>query len=507
MLHQLLIVPLIGIFLLIIIPASTVKPVSLATSTFNFFCGILLFLNFDSKISDYQFTSTIDSISFCHLYLGVDGISIYFILLTTILIPICILSNWNNIIMHQKSYFISFLFLEILLIAVFSVLDLVLFYIFFESVLIPLFIIIGTWGSGDQRVRAAFLLFLYTLLGSLFILIAILIIFNQLGSTDFSIISISEISLESQKYIFLGFFISIAIKTPLYPFYTWLTFAHVDAPVAGSIILAGAILKLALYGFLRIILVFIPDATNYYYPLIQTSAIISIIFASTVTIRQQDLKKFVAYSSIAHAATIILGTFSNSIQGMQGAIILGLSHGIVSPAIFFLLGGVIYDRFHTRTIKYFRGLAVYIPIFAFFFVIFSFSNAAVPISGNFIGELLSIMGIFQQNPFISFIACTAVVLSAGYSVWNINRLIFGNFSRYLLFFIDINKREFFIFIPISFFTLILGIHSNFILMDIQYGVSTLINLYLNSFYPFILLSFYPIKHLRYKEPLPCRKFY
>lgn len=474
MLIIIIIIPLFGIFIIILLPVNTNKYISLISSLVNFFISILLWQNFDSGTIDYQFTTDFNSLNFCHLHFGVDGISIYFIILTTFLIPICILSNWKNIIYGQEYYFISFLILEILLIAVFIVLDLILFYIFFESVLIPLFIIIGIWGGSSIRTRAAFLLFLYTLLGSLFILVSILIIYNNLGSTDFTIISISDICLESQKILFLGFFISIAIKTPLFPFYTWLTFAHSEAPIGGSILLAGVILKLALYGYLRIIIQFLPDATNFFSPLIQTFSIISLIYASFVTIRQTDFKKLVAYSSVAHASTIILGTFSNSLQGLEGSILLGLAHGIVSPALFFLVGGVLYDRFHTRTIRYFKGLVIYIPIFSIFFFIFSLSNAAVPISGNFIGELLCLLGIFQQNLFISVIASISVVLSAAYSIWLFNRLIFGNFSKYFNYNVDINRREFIIVLPLLLFTFLLGLYPNIILDNLHISVSSLI---------------------------------
>ncbi|PRD22112.1 UNVERIFIED_CONTAM: NADH-ubiquinone oxidoreductase chain 4 [Trichonephila clavipes] len=389
MLSILLILPVVTSFIVALSGNNTLrmKRIALSGTLINFIISIVLWSNFNANIPEgtYQFTQEFlpEQVTFCHLHIGIDGISLYFVLLTTLIIPICILSNWNNISADGFRYFlICFLLLETLLIAVFVVLDILLFYIFFESVLIPLFFIVGIWGGGPTRVRAAFLLFLYTLFGSLFMLLSFLAIYYNVGSTDFQVVSLSEINLEAQKLLWLGIFISMAVKTPLVPFNTWLTYAHSEAPVGGSIVLAGVILKLATYGFLRIILQFLPDATSYFSPLVQLFAVVSIIYASLSTLRQTDFKKLVAYSSVAHAATIVLGLFSNTIQGIEGAIILGLAHGLVSPALFFLVGGVLYDRYHTRTIRYYRGVATYMPLFALFFFLFTIFNAAVPLSAN-----------------------------------------------------------------------------------------------------------------------------
>lgn len=307
----------------------------------------------------------------------------------------------------------------------FVVLDILLFYVFFESVLIPLFFIVGIWGGGPTRIRAAFLLFLYTLFGSLFMLLAFVVIYYNVGSTDFQMISLSDINFGSQKILFLAIFISMAVKTPLVPFNTWLTYAHSEAPVGGSIVLAGVILKLATYGFIRIMLQFLPDACSYFSPLVQVFAIISVIYASLSTLRQTDFKKLVAYSSVSHVAVVVLGLFSNTVQGIEGAIILSLAHGLVSPALFFLVGGVLYDRYHTRTIRYYRGLVTYIPLFALFFFVFTIFNAAVPLSANWIGETLCLIGTFQRNPIAGVLGATGIVLSAAYSIWLYNRLTFG----------------------------------------------------------------------------------
>lgn len=273
--------------------------------------------------------------------------------------------------------------------------------------------------------RAAYLLFLYTLFGSLFMLLAFLVIYYNVGSTDFNVVSLSEINTDSQRLLWLAIFISIAIKTPVIPFNTWLTYAHSEAPVGGSIVLAGVILKLSAYGYMRILLQFLPDASSYFSPLVQTIAVITIVYASLVTIRQTDFKKLVAYSSVAHISVVVLGLFSNTVQGIEGAILLSIAHGFVSPALFFLVGGVLYDRYHTRTIRYYRGLTAYIPLFSVFFFLFTIFNAAVPLSANWAGEFMSLSGIFQQNPVVGLLASSGIVLSAGYSIWLYNRIAFG----------------------------------------------------------------------------------
>lgn len=452
----------------------TIKKIALTSTLITFIISIYIYCEFDSITSEYQFTQEFNQVNFCHFYLGVDGISLYFIILTTFITPICILSNWNNIKKDIKYYLICFLVLETLLIITFVVLDIILFYIFFESVLIPLFLIVGIWGGSATRVRASFLLFLYTLFGSLFILLSFLVIYYNVGTTDFNIISINEISLDQQKILFIGIFISIAVKTPLIPFNTWLTYAHSEAPVGGSIILAGVILKLSLYGFLRIILQFLPDASIYFSPLVQSIAVISIIYASLSTIRQTDFKKIVAYSSVAHIGVVVLGIFSNTVQGISGAIVLGIAHGFVSPALFFICGGVLYDRYHTRTIRYYRGITNYIPIFSIFFFLFTIFNAAVPLSLNWVGEFIALTGIFQINPIIAFLASTGIVFSASYSIWLYNRICYATFSQFILYTTDINRREVIVLIPLLIITVLLGIYPNIILDQIQVSVTNLI---------------------------------
>jgi NADH-ubiquinone oxidoreductase chain 4 len=387
MITLLILIPLLGS--LIILPMSDtleshsqMKKIALTTSLINFFISLSIWYHFDSSTSQYQFVSEFNQLNFCHLNFGIDGISLYFVLLTTFVTPIALLSNYTNITKSLKFFLISFLVLETLQICAFVSLDLLLFYIFFESVLPILFIVIVIFGHGNDRFRSAFLFFLYTLAGSLPMLLCILLIYSYIGSTDFQLISLYEISLDSQKILWLGFFLAFAVKTPLYPFIIWLPKAHSDSPLAGSILLAATILKLATYGYLRVLINFLPDATNYFSPLIQTVAIISLIYASFSTIIQQDTKRLIAYSSVAHMAVVVLGLFSNNLQGIEGAILLAIGHGFTSPALFICVGGIIYDRTGTRIINYIRGLATYMPVFTILFFIFTLCNTGIPLSIN-----------------------------------------------------------------------------------------------------------------------------
>jgi proton-translocating NADH-quinone oxidoreductase chain M len=455
----------------------SIKQIALLTSLINFFISLFIWYQFDSNTTQYQFVSEFNQLNFCHLNFGVDGISIYFVLLTTFITPIALLSNFNNINNNLKIFLISFLLLESLQICAFVSLDLLLFYIFFESVLPILFILIIIFGHGDDRFRSAFLLFLYTLAGSLPMLLVILLIYSNIGSTDFQLISLYEISLDSQKLLWLGFFIAFAVKTPLYPFIIWLPKAHADSPLSGSIILAATILKLATYGYLRVIINFLPDATNYFNPLVQTVGVIAIIYASLSTIIQQDTKRLIAYSSIAHMGVVVLGLFSNTIQGIEGGILLALAHGFVSPALFICVGGIIYDRTGTRLINYIRGLVTYMPLFTILFFIFTIANTGIPLTLNFLGEQLSLIGIWQQNPLIAALGATGIVLSACYSLFLYNRLSYGNLSPLLTPLKDLNRREYYLLISLLLPTIIFGILPNVLLDSIHTSVSTLLYYY------------------------------
>ncbi len=484
MLRLLLIIPMIGSLLLISInenKKSLLKNIALITSLINLLISIILWIEFDSNTIEYQFINEFDKLSFYHFNIGVDGISLTFILITTFITPIALLSNHTSITNNLKYFLISILILETLQIGLFVVLDLILFYIFFESILPIFFLLIILYGSGQNKVRSANLLFLYTFAGSLPMLLAILLIYSYLGSTDFTIISLSEISLEYQKILFFCFFIALAVKTPLWPFYMWLPRAHSDANLAGSVILAGTVLKFATYGTLRVLINFLPDATNYFCPFVQTIAIITLIYASLATIVQEDTKKLIAYSSICHMAVVTLGLFSNAIIGFEGAILLAIAHGLVSPALFIIVGGIIYDRTHTRLIPYLRGLVTYMPLSSVLFFIFILANSGVPLSLNFLGEQLSLIGIWQRNPFIASLGATSIVFSAIYSIFIFNRISFGTYSPYLPILKDINRREFFLLLSLIIPTFILGIFPNIILDTIHTSITQL--LYNNFFNP------------------------
>jgi len=480
MISLLLIIPLIGSLILLTIPENSkqnkenLKKIALTTSVINFIVSIYFWIEFDSSTTQYQFVYEFDQLKFCQFNLGIDGISLFYVLLTTFVTPVALLSNYNNINNNLKFFLVSFLVLETLQICVFVVLDLFLFYIFFESVLPILFLIIIVYGSGEARIRSALLFFLYTLAGSLFMLLAVLQIYNYVGSTDFQLISLSNISLESQKILWLGFFLALAVKTPLLPVHMWLPRAHSDAPLAASILLAATLLKFATYGYLRVLINLLPDATNYYSPLVQTIAIISLIYASLATIIQQDTKALIAYSSIAHMSVVVLGLFSNTIQGIEGAILLSLAHGFVSPALFICVGGIIYDRAHTRLIPYLRGLATYMPVFTILFFIFTLANTGIPLTLNFLGEQLSLIGIWERSPIISVLGATGIVLSACYSIYLYNRISYGVYSPHLNPFKDINRREFNLLLALLIPTVILGIFPNVILDSLHLSVSTLL---------------------------------
>ena len=480
MLGLLLLIPIIGSLLLLTIPEDSIenkirmKRITLITMLINFLISIYIWLEFDSSTSQYQFVYEFIELSYCHLNIGIDGISLFFVLLTTFISPIAVLSNYNNINNNLKYFLISFLLLETLQIGVFIVLDLILFYIFFESVLPILFLIIIIYGSGEARIRSALLLFLYTLAGSLFMLLAILQIYSYVGSTDFQIISLSEINLNNQKILWLGFFIAFAVKTPLWPLTGWLYRAHADSPLAGSILLAATILKFATYGYLRVLINFLPDATNYFSPLIQTIAIITLIYASLATIVQQDTKALIAYSSVAHMSVVILGLFSNTIQGIEGAILLALAHGFVSPALFICVGGIIYDRTGTRIIHYVRGLVTYMPVFSILFFIFTLSNTGIPLTLNFLGEQLSLIGIWERSPIIAALGATGIILSAIYSIYLYNRISYGTYSPHLKPIKDISRREFILLITLLIPTVLLGIFPNVILDGLHFSISTLL---------------------------------
>ncbi|GAO52794.1 hypothetical protein G7K_6861-t1 [Saitoella complicata NRRL Y-17804] len=461
----LLLIQVSGLIHILMIPISRpskIRRVALETSLLAFLASLVIWLlYFDQGNPGYQFV-----VDYTYFKIGVDGISIYFVLLTTIIFPIAILSSWYSIDKDVKTFFSILLLLEFLLLCVFLCTDILLFYVFFESILPPLFFMIGKWGSLN-KIKASFYLFLYTLFGSLFMLLAFLTLYIISGTTDIQILSTIAIPFDLQLILFIAIFFSFAIKTPLLPVHLWLPLAHAEAPLAGSIILAGIVLKLALYGILRILLPILPEASLFFTPLVYTICVITIIYSCLTTLRQIDFKVVIAYSSIGHMAICILGLFSNTLQGIEGSVILGIAHGLVSPALFFLLGGVIYDRTHSRLISYYRGLVIYMPVLAIGFFISTLANIAIPLSGNFIGEMLSLLGSFERSPILTIFASTSIVLSASYSIWLYNRMMTGSYSPYLPVLQDMNKREFYILFPLLLMTFIIGMNPNLIFSSLH----------------------------------------
>ena len=483
MLLLLLLVPLLGILTIYInmsykltySSVNRIKLIALSTSIFNLYISYLIFVLFDFSSNQFQFVQEHYIINSYDIYLGIDGLSIYFIILTTLITPIALLSNWNSINENIKSFVIIILLLETLLLGVFLVLDILLFYIFFESILPPLFILIGLFGSSN-RVRASFYLFLYTLFGSLFLLLSILCMSSVMGTTDFDGLYKTNFNYSTQLFLFYGIFIAFAVKTPTIFLNTWLLKAHVESPLSGSIILAAIVLKLSLYGVFRLILPILPKASLEYTYIIYIIGVITIVYASFSTLRTIDVKELIAYSSVSHAAVYLIGVFSNTIQGIEGGITLGIAHGFVSSGLFICAGGVLYDRSGTRLISYYRGIAQLMPLFSILFFILSLGNCGAPLTLNFVGEFMSLYGVFERLPLLGIFASSSIIFSAAYTIYMFNRIAFGgSFSKFFVANIsDVNKREFFILFTLVLFTVILGIYTAPILDGLHYSVSLLI---------------------------------
>jgi NADH-ubiquinone oxidoreductase chain 4 len=452
-----------------------IKTIALSTSIVNLIISLIVFIMFDFSSNQFQFVQEYHEIGSFDFYLGLDGLSIYFVLLTTIITPIALLSNWTSISQNVRSYVIIILLLETLLLAVFLVLDILLFYIFFESILPPLFILIGLFGSSN-KVRASFYLFLYTLLGSLFLLLSILTMSSIMGTTDFDALYKTNFIYSTQLFLFYGIFIAFAVKTPTIFLNTWLLKAHVESPLGGSIILAAIVLKLSLYGIFRLILPLLPKASLDYTYIIYLIGVITIIYASLSTLRTIDVKELIAYSSVSHAAVYLIGVFSNTIQGIEGGIALGLAHGFVSSGLFICAGGVLYDRSATRLISFYKGMAQIMPLFSILFFILCLGNCGAPLTLNFVGEFMSLYGVFERLPLLGIFASSSIVFSAAYTIYMFNRIAFGgSFSKFFEVNIsDLNKREFFIIFTLVILTVILGIYPAPILDGLHYTVSLLI---------------------------------
>ena len=438
--------------------AQSARRTALAVSLAIFLLSLLVWFGFDYDKQGFQYQQYLPwfpgtSIAY---HVGIDGISLSFILLTTLLLPLCILASWHSIQENVKYYMISFLILESLMLGTFSALDTVLFYVFFEAVLVPMFLIIGIWG-GKNRIYAAFKFFLFTLLGSILMLVAIIALSHYGGTTSIPELVNMDFALGLQKWLWLGFFASFAVKMPMWPVHTWLPDAHVEAPTAGSVILAGVLLKMGGYGFLRLSLPIFPDASIYFSPLVFVLSAIAVIYASLVALVQTDIKKLIAYSSVAHMGFVTAGIFAGNSQAVNGAMIQMLSHGLISAALF-LIVGVVYDRIHTREIVKYQGLVTPMPHYAFFFLLFIMASVGLPGTSGFIGEFLILVGLFRADTIIATLLATGMVLGAGYALFLYKRVVYGVVKVDLEKLKDIDNRELIIFLPLAVLVIWMGIY-------------------------------------------------
>jgi len=479
-------IPLICVLFLLPIKDDTeigrrnIRQVALLGTTATFVMSLLIWASFDMSDPGFQMVETIDMPGAMFSYaMGVDGISMLFVILTTFLMPLCILASWNSVETRVREYMIAFLVLETMMIGVFCALDIVLFYVFFEAGLIPMFIIIGVWG-GKRRVYASFKFFLYTLAGSVLMLLAIMAMYWDAGTTDIRLLLAHNFPASMQTWLWLAFFASFAVKMPMWPVHTWLPDAHVEAPTAGSVILAGVLLKLGGYGFLRFSLPMFPLASADFAPFIFTLSVVAIIYTSLVALMQEDIKKLIAYSSVAHMGFVTMGIFAANQQGVQGAIFQMLSHGLVSGALF-LCVGVVYDRLHTREIAAYGGLVNNMPKYAVVFMIFTMANVGLPGTSGFVGEFLTLMGVFQVNSWVALFAATGVILSAGYALWLYRRVIFGALEKESLkAMLDLSGREKAILYPLIALTIFFGVYPAPIFDVTAASVDALINNYTAS---------------------------
>ena len=455
----------------------TVKYVALFTSIVNFLISVYLWILFDESTSDFQFVENRIWIEgFLNYKVGIDGISILFIVLTTFITPLCIISVNNSIKNRLNEFLIAILIMESFMIGVFCSLDLVVFYLFFEAGLIPMFLIIGIWG-GARRVYSAFKFFLYTLLGSVLMLVAIISIYWISGTTDVE--QLYEIGIESkyQNLLWLAFFSSFAVKTPMWPVHTWLPDAHVEAPTAGSVLLAAILLKMAGYGFIRFSLGLFPIASEIFTPLVYTLSVIAIIFTSFIALMQEDMKKLIAYSSVAHMGYVTLGIFTIQQQGIEGSIVQMISHGLVSAALF-LCVGVVYDRMHSRLINTYGGIVSIVPKYSILFMLFTLAALGLPGTSGFVGEFLILMGAFKENFLVAVLATFGVIIGAAYMLWLYKRVIFGKLvNSDLKQMIDLNKSELIILSSLAIPTLFFGFYPDPLINTIEVSISDLIDMY------------------------------
>ncbi len=472
--------PLIGaLFILLIrgdkkVADRNARWAALYTSVFTFLLSLYLLSGFDGTSAAFQFTEKVTWLPSLNIsyHMGVDGISLFFVILATFLTPICILASWHAIETRVKEYMIAFLVLETFMIGTFCALDAVLFYVFFEGVLIPMFLIIGVWG-GPRKIYSAFKFFLYTLLGSVLMLVALLTLYFQTGTTDIPMLMENPVTRDIQLWLWLAFFASFAVKMPMWPVHTWLPDAHVEAPTAGSVILAGVLLKMGGYGFLRFSLPIFPEATEFFAPMVFWLSVIAIIYTSLVALVQEDMKKLIAYSSVAHMGFVTLGIFTLTTQGMEGAVFQMLSHGLISAALF-LCVGVVYDRLHTRDMSRYGGLVKNMPKYAVIFMIFMLGSVGLPGTSGFVGEFLSLLGAYQVDKIVAAFATTGLILGAAYMLVLYRRVVFGEqVNKDAAAMPDLDKREIAIFVPLVVLVIWLGVQPSLIMAPIAPSIENL----------------------------------
>jgi NADH-quinone oxidoreductase subunit M len=476
--------PLIGVICLLMIRGSDEEVtrnsrwVALWVSVATFLVSLLLWLDFVPGTAEFQFVERVEWLPAFDIayHVGLDGISLFFVLLSTFLTPICVLASWKAVTKRVREYMIAFLVLETMMIGTFAALDFVLFYVFFEAVLIPMFIIIGVWG-GPRRVYSAFKFFLYTLTGSVLLLVALLAMYIDAGTTDIPTLLAHNFPAEMQTWLWLALFASFAVKMPMWPVHTWLPDAHVEAPTAGSVILAGVLLKMGGYGFLRFSIPMLPLASDMFTPLIFTLSVIAVIYTSLVALAQEDMKKLIAYSSVAHMGFVTIGIFTATMQGIQGGVFQMISHGIVSAALF-LCVGVVYDRMHSREISHYGGLVERMPKYAFVFMVFMLGSVGLPGTSGFVGEVLVMFGAFQASTWVALLAATGIILGAAYMLFLYRRVIFGKLEKeHLKGILDLEPREVAIFTPLVLMVFWLGIWSQPFLDLMDASVANLLQNY------------------------------